>query len=77
MNTAPKYSKVELLIKHNESFDGVLTGTTKIDFLNCGMIISGDYLIIVIDGNDELSDALTSIGRIFNLKEVSGYKTYV
>ncbi len=76
MNTAPKYSKIELLI-FNEGYEkNDLRSTTRVSFLDCGMIISGDHLIIVMDDKDELNHSLTTTGRIFNLKDVSGYKTY-
>lgn len=76
-NTAPKYSKVELLINNNEVHrDTDLRSTTKIEFLDCGLIISGDHLIIVIDERDDINNSLTSTGRIFDLKEISAYKTY-
>jgi hypothetical protein len=76
INTAPKYSKIELLIKNEGYRDTDLRSTTKIEFLDCGLIISGDHLIIVIDERNDINNSLTSTGRIFNLKEISAYKTY-
>jgi hypothetical protein len=75
-NTAPKYSKVELLIKNEGYRDTDLIPTTKIEFLDCGLIISGDHIIVVIDERDDINNSLTSTGRIFNLKEIYAYKTY-
>lgn len=76
MNTAPKYSKIELLIKNEGYRDTDLKSTTKIEFLDCGLVISGDHLIIIIDERDDINNSLTSTGRIFNLKEISAYKTH-
>jgi hypothetical protein len=76
INTAPKYSKIELLIKNEGYRDTDLRSTTKIEFLDCGLIISGNHLIIVIDERNDINNSLTSTGRIFNLKEISAYKTY-
>lgn len=76
INTAPKYSKIELLVKNEGYRDTDLRSTTKIEFLDCGLIISGDHLIIVIDERNDINNSLTSTGRIFNLKEISAYKTY-
>jgi hypothetical protein len=82
MNTAPKYSKVELLVKVNvQSQDGLRTKnkefpqTTKLEFSDAGLIITGDYIIVVEDEvNPEHS--LTSTGRLFHMSEISAYRTY-
>lgn len=75
INTAPKFGKVELLIKNEGYGDKDLRSTTKIEFLDCGLMITGDYIIVVIDEKDELNHDLTT-GNIFNLKDVSAYKTH-
>lgn len=75
-NKAPKFGKVELLIKNEGYSDKDLRSTTKIEFLDCGLMITGDYIIVIIDEKDELNHDLTTTGNIFNLKDVSAYKTH-
>lgn len=73
MNMVPKFKKVELLIK--DIMNNVeLPSVTKIEFNNCGLMITGDYIIITIEESN--SNEKTNVGRIFHLSEVSAYKTY-
>ncbi len=74
-NTAPKFGKVELLFKNNLKPND-LTSVVKLEFLDCGLMITGDHIIVIIDERDEINNTLTSTGRVFNLKEVSAYKTH-
>jgi hypothetical protein len=71
----PKFKKVELLIK-----DIKLPSVTKIEFNNCGLMITGDYIIVTVEdsklNDDNLTKEITNVGRIFHLSEVSAYKTY-
>jgi hypothetical protein len=76
INTAPKFGKIELLIKNEGYNDKDLRSTTRIQFLDCGLMITGDHLIILIDDKDDINKSPTTTGRIFNLKDVSAYKTY-
>jgi hypothetical protein len=72
-NKAPKFSRVELLLKNEGiSNNNGLHSTTKIDFLECGLMITGDYLIVTMD---EIGGSTTA--RVFNLKELSAYKTHI
>ena len=82
MNTAPKYSKVELFLMIDiKSQDSLRTKqndfpqTTKLEFNDAGLIITGDYIIVI---EDEVSPehSLTSTGKIFQLAEIKAYKTY-
>lgn len=74
-NRAPKYSKIEILLK-TKSKDKDIESTTKLEFLDCGLMITGDYIVVIIDEKDEIQNSLTSTGKIFSLSEVSGYKTH-
>lgn len=74
-NTAPKFGKVELLLRNTLNTND-LTSITKIEFLDCGLMITGDYIIVTIDERDDINNTLTSTGKIFNLNEVSAYKTH-
>jgi len=74
-NRAPKFGKVELLLKNNLKTND-LTSTTRVQFLDCGLTITGDYIIVTIDEKDDINNTLTSTGKIFHLNEVSAYKTH-
>ena len=66
-NHIPKFAKVSLRVKLKGGEDlDIYTRT----FENCGLMITGDYLIITIDEEDG------SNGKVFNLKDVLEYKTY-
>jgi hypothetical protein len=68
--TAPKFGKVELLTK-----SGNVSRTLE-TFEDCGLMITGDYIIVILDEKDDINNTLTSIGSIFNLKDIVSYKTY-
>jgi hypothetical protein len=68
--TAPKFGKVELLVKTGGD------GRTNITFDDCGLMITGDYIIVILDEKDELNHTLTSTGKIFQLKDIDSYKTH-
>jgi hypothetical protein len=79
MNMVPKFKKVELLIK--DILNNVeLPSVTKIEFNNCGLMITGDYIVVTVEdsklNDDNYTKEITNIGRIFHLSEVSAYKTY-
>lgn len=67
--TAPKFGKVELLMK---------TGTSRTleTFEDCGLMITGDHIIVILDEKDDINNTLTSTGNIFNLKDIVSYKTH-
>lgn len=69
MNSAPKFSKIELLLKHGDSIE-------KKEFLDCALVMSGDYLVVVLDEKNELQKSHTTTGEIFNMKDVKAYKTH-
>jgi hypothetical protein len=39
-------------------------------------MITGDYIIVIIDERDEINNTLTSTGKIFSLKNIDSYRTY-
>ncbi len=68
--TAPKFGKVELLMKsggHSRTLE---------TFEDCGLMITGDYIIVILDEKDDINNPLTSTGNIFNLKDIVSYKTH-
>ena len=74
-NTAPKFSKVELLIRDTINIK-TLPSVTRLEFLDCGLMITGDYIIVIIDERDEINNTLTSTGKIYPIKDIISYKTH-
>ena len=79
--TIPIYDKVDIKIKipsnNIEAMmpdEGVFTKTSVLKFKKVGLMITGDYLVIVANGVDE--DIQTTEGQIFNMSRVVSYKTY-
>ena len=72
-NLVPKFGKVELLLKTDPK-NPLLT--TNISFDDCGLMITGDYIIVILDERDENLRTLTSTGKIFPLKDIDSYKTH-
>mgnify|MGYP003650136056 FL=1 len=85
--SAPKFKKVELLLKlggtknydENDSLrDLDLHRTTKISHEDCAMVITGDYVIITEDeGNNEIDTEKSIKGQIYNLTEIDSYRLYI
>ena len=73
-NSVPKYSKVELLLKGSNKHG--VQAMTRLEFFDCGLMITGDYIVVVIDEKDDIQNSLTSTGEIFHMSEVSKYKTH-
>lgn len=69
---APKFGKVELLLKDKKD----PLSTTKVEFSDCGLMITGDYIIVIIDEKGDINETMTSTGRIFDMKDISAYKTH-
>jgi hypothetical protein len=67
MQTAPKYSKVELVLN-----EPIQTKTHT----DCGMVISGNKLIIVEDTNDSIHNTQVTEGIVYDLDNISRYRTY-
>lgn len=67
MQTAPKYSKIEIIF--NDERDMAIHN-------DCGMFISGNKLVIVEDTNDSILNTQVTEGIIYDLDVVGKYKTY-
>lgn len=65
---APKFSKVELLRKNGSSLNSEV-------FQDCGLIITGDYIIVIEEVRESETSPLITRGRIFNLADISSYQT--
>ena len=75
INAISKFGRIELLLRNSLNTND-LTSITRVEFLDCGLMITGDYIIVTIDERDDINNTLTSTGKIFNLNEVSAYKTH-
>jgi len=76
MNRAPKFGKIELLLKQPQTRDKDIQPSKRIEFLDSGLMITGNHIIVVIDEKDEINNTLTSTGKIFHLDNVIAYKTH-
>ena len=76
INKTSTFGKVEILLKDTNN-SVTMPSVTKVEFYDCGLMITGDYIVVVIDVKDDINNTLTSTGRIFNLKDVSAYKTHI
>jgi hypothetical protein len=75
--SAPKFRKVILLLKDNESKDKDILSTIRIEHDDCAMIITGSYVIITEEENNNEIDTPSSIkGKIYNLDEIDSYKLF-
>ncbi len=75
MQGAPKFGKVELILKNGK--DGTFESSrTKVEFDDCGMVITGDYIIIVVDEKTDVETTTTSTGTIYHMSKVHSYKTH-
>jgi hypothetical protein len=68
---APKFNKVELLLTQNNELSVI-----KEEFNNCGLMITGDYIIITTDETTDINHSLITTGKVFNIKNVISYRTH-
>jgi hypothetical protein len=68
------YNKLELLVK-NKVNNFELPTTTKIEFTDCDYYLHGDYLIIKEYSSTDDENTVTN--RLFNLDEISAFRTYL
>ena len=77
ISTAPKFRKIILLLKDLESKDSDILSTTRIEHDDCAMIITGSYVIITEEENNNKIDTPASIkGKIYHLDEIDSYKLF-
>jgi hypothetical protein len=74
-NVTPTFAKVEILHK-NKVNDVQLPSLTKLEFLDAGLVITGDYLVITTKKYGESIEHIEQIGEIYHLSDISAYKTY-
>ena len=74
---APKFKKIVLLLRDKFSKDEEVPSTIRIEHEDCAMIITGDYVIITEDENNNDIDIPPSVkGKIYNLTEIDSYKLF-
>ena len=57
ISSAPKFKKVELLLKKNNNKSNYdIASLYKISYDDCAMVITGDYIIITLESNDNNID---------------------
>jgi hypothetical protein len=71
-NTIPKFQKVSIILKSIDIKSTLDKGLSrdKRTFENCGLMITGGYLIITSEKSDG------TVGSVFALKDILEYKTY-
>ena len=68
---------MKLLLKNKNSSDKDITSTIRIEHDDCAMIITGDYVIITEEENDNNIDVPSSVkGKIYDIREIDSYKLY-
>jgi hypothetical protein len=70
----PKFSKVEIMLIDNQKNKG-LPSKERLEFFDCGLMITGDYIIVTIDTKEGLAEPNVSLGKIFHLNKIEAYKT--
>jgi hypothetical protein len=75
--SAPKFRKIVLLLKDQNSKDKDIIPTVAIEYEDCAMIITGNYVIITEEENDNNIDVPSSVkGKIYDIREIDSYKLY-
>jgi hypothetical protein len=69
MQGAPIFGKIELLIKEKNKIN-------KEEFYDSGMVITGDYIIIVVNERDDVETTNSSTGIIYNMGDIKSYRTH-
>ena len=75
----PKFKKIVLILKVIDHYgvDKDIIPNIKIVHHNCGMVITGDYVIITEEELTDVNDEKPSEkGKIYELKEIESYKLY-
>lgn len=70
MQGAPIFGKIELLIKQPNG------SVNREEWFDSGLVITGDYLIVVVNETDDVETTTTSTGLIHHLSTIESYKTH-
>ena len=69
MQGAPIFGKIELLIKDKDKIN-------KEEYYDSGMVITGNYIIIVVNERDDVETTNSSTGIIYNIEDIKSYRTH-
>lgn len=69
MQGAPIFGKIELWVRE-------LDNIIKKEYTDSGMVITGNYLIIVENDTADADNTVTSIGTLYELSDIIKYKTH-
>lgn len=69
MQGAPIFGKVELWVK-------VSSNIIKEEYTDSGMVITGNYLIIVENETADAESTVTSTGTLYELSNIKKYRTH-
>ena len=69
MQGAPIFGKIELLIKDNNRIN-------KEEYYDSGMVITGNYIIIVVNERDDVETTNSSTGIIYKMEDIKSYRTH-
>ena len=83
IQSAPKYSKVEILFKENVGnriLNEVLNNKAEDPiktFEDCGIMITGNFLLVILDNSTETPETMMfTKTNIFSLEQIEYYKIY-
>ena len=76
-HTAPKFKKIILILKEDGWEEQSLPSTIKIIHEDCGMMITGNYVVITEDHQTNIIDQPPSVmGKVYKLNNVDSYKLF-
>ncbi len=78
--TAPKFSKIEIYLKDKSGFinEGIIERnipSNKI-FKDAAMVITGNFLLIILEQNNDNTKSPYTYTEIFDLDQIKSYITY-
>ena len=82
IQSAPKYSKVEILFKENVGsriLNEMLNSSTDLikTFEDCGIMITGNFLLVILDNATEIPENVKyTKTNIFPLEQIEYYKIF-
>ena len=69
--SAPKFRKIVLLLK-----DDVNKPTTRMEYMDSAMIITGNYVIISEEETVSVDNPATISGNVYEMKNIHSYKLF-
>lgn len=78
-HTAPKFKKIVLILKEEgwEENSSTFPSTIRVEHEDCGMMITGNYVVITEDHRSNVIDQPPSVmGKVYQLNNVDSYKLF-